>query len=71
MPDVMMSGNNDDKSYKIWQLVHDQLCEPCLRDNDHEEALNYCLQCYAYLCKLCTKYHKKSWHPLATAYLKK
>lgn len=37
-----------------------QFCEPCLRDNDHEEALNYCLQCNEYLCKLCTKYHKKS-----------
>lgn len=48
---------------KMIDKLDNQLCEPCLRDNDHEEALNYCLQCNEYLCKLCTKYHKKVWHP--------
>lgn len=45
---------------KMIDKLDNQLCEPCLRDNDHEEALNYCLQCNEYLC---TKCHKKVWHP--------
>lgn len=46
---------------KMINQVHDQLCEPCLRDNDHEEASDYCLPCNEYLCKLCTKYHKNNY----------
>lgn len=45
---------------KMIEKVDDQLCEPCLRDNDHKYASDYCLTCNEYLCKLCTKYHKKS-----------
>lgn len=45
---------------KMIDKVNDQYCEPCLRDNDHEPASDYCLPCNEYLCELCTKYHRKS-----------
>lgn len=35
-------------------------CEPCKRENDEEEAIDYCISCKEYLCASCTKYHKRN-----------
>lgn len=45
---------------KIVNQPNRKLCEACLRDGDEEEALDFCLSCIEYLCKLCAKYHKKN-----------
>lgn len=35
-------------------------CDPCFRENDHEQATNYCATCKEYLCTTCTKYHRRN-----------
>lgn len=35
-------------------------CEPCFRENDDEQATNYCVTCKKYLCTTCTKYHGRN-----------
>ncbi|XP_056004091.1 tripartite motif-containing protein 45-like [Ostrea edulis] len=36
-----------------------KLCDACLRENESENAIGFCLSCTEYLCKMCTKYHKR------------
>ncbi|XP_048750218.2 tripartite motif-containing protein 45-like [Ostrea edulis] len=39
-----------------------KLCDACLRENESENAIGFCLSCSEYLCKMCTKYHKRQLH---------
>ncbi|XP_056003402.1 tripartite motif-containing protein 45-like [Ostrea edulis] len=43
-------------------IVHKRdkkLCDPCLRDNENENATGFCFSCTEYLCVVCTKHHRK------------
>lgn len=45
---------------KMVEQPNEKHCEACLRDGDEEEAADFCVSCNEYLCKLCTKYHRKN-----------
>ncbi|XP_062613796.1 E3 ubiquitin-protein ligase TRIM45-like [Saccostrea cucullata] len=36
-----------------------KMCDSCMRDNEEEEASDFCLSCLEFLCKMCTKFHRK------------
>ncbi|XP_061167814.1 uncharacterized protein LOC133176759 [Saccostrea echinata] len=44
---------------KILKSPDPKCCDSCLRDNEEEDASDFCLSCLEFLCKMCTKYHKK------------
>ncbi|XP_056004089.1 tripartite motif-containing protein 45-like [Ostrea edulis] len=45
---------------KLLQESEQTQCETCLRQSEVEYATDFCFFCMEYLCKLCTKYHKRS-----------
>lgn len=46
-------------------------CELCSRENEEEQATNFCFSCKGYICKSCTAYHTRNMasrdHTLFTA----
>lgn len=45
------------------QLMEGQdfnVCWPCRRENEEEEATAFCMTCKEPLCKMCSKFHKKN-----------
>ncbi|XP_048750364.2 tripartite motif-containing protein 45-like [Ostrea edulis] len=43
----------------IVQKPDKKLCDPCLRDNENDNATGFCFSCTEYLCLVCTKHHRK------------
>ena len=48
---------------KIFDMLNKQetkLCAACLRENEEEEATDYCITCQESMCRNCVKYHKRN-----------
>ncbi|XP_061177597.1 E3 ubiquitin-protein ligase TRIM45-like [Saccostrea echinata] len=45
---------------KINQLKESSFCSACQRENEEEEATDICLICQEFLCRNCTKYHRRN-----------
>ncbi|XP_061190739.1 E3 ubiquitin-protein ligase Midline-1-like [Saccostrea echinata] len=44
---------------KILGSPNQKLCDSCLRDSEEEDASDFCLSCIEFLCKVCSRCHKK------------
>ena len=48
---------------KIFNMLNKQetkLCAACLRENEEDEATDFCVTCQESMCRNCVKYHKRS-----------
>ncbi|XP_062574810.1 probable RING finger protein 207 homolog [Saccostrea cucullata] len=67
-PSFSLNVKNWSKHLPINKLQEDNLyktetvtfCEACVRENEMEEADNYCLSCCEALCDICSKCHRKN-----------
>ncbi|XP_062621298.1 E3 ubiquitin-protein ligase TRIM8-like [Saccostrea cucullata] len=41
-------------------LMESRICSACQRESEEEEATNICLTCQDFLCRICTKCHRRS-----------
>ncbi|XP_061177228.1 RING finger protein 207-like [Saccostrea echinata] len=39
--------------------VYPRLCDACKRENEEEDAVEFCLECRENLCRICSKYHHR------------